>query len=141
MRKRVRRATVCVVLGLTAVTGCGSSGPSASEPTASKKVCDARSNLRQSVATVKDDLTSGNFGKARDDLPAVKDAFTQLRDAASGLKSEQTQALSPQIDALSSSLTNLTNVQSFADLQSGVAAVTSSLESLYTQIDDTLKCP
>jgi len=116
------------------IGGCGSS------KSASNKVCDAGSDLRQAVTKVTDDLAAANLGAARDDLGAVKDAFGHLQDAAGELKTEAKQAISPSVDAVSSAITSLTNAQSFADVKTAATSVASSLQSLYTQITDTLKC-
>jgi phage-related minor tail protein len=117
------------------LVACGSDSPSASE-----KVCDARSDLRKAVDNVEQDVSDGNFGKARDQLSDVTKSFDDLSQAASQLKAEQAQALKPEIDALTSTVTNLKNAQSLGDIQTGLGSILTKLQTLYTQVADTLKC-
>jgi predicted nucleic acid-binding Zn-ribbon protein len=118
------------------LAACGSS-PSAS---ASEKVCSDRSQLSNALSTVVNDLKSGNFGKAKDDVPAVRDALDSLSQSARELKSEESQSLSPQIDNLKKTATSLKDSNSLSDLLSGIDSFTSQLQSVGDQISQNLKC-
>jgi hypothetical protein len=135
-----RRAASLRVFCLLALAGfllaaCGSSGASASQ-----KVCSDRTDLNNAVTKVVNDVKSGNFGQAKDDLPAVRDAARSLSKSVKGLTSEQSQALKPQIEQVKKSASNLKNATSLSDLQSGFSSLESDLQSLSSQIGGNLKC-
>jgi outer membrane murein-binding lipoprotein Lpp len=135
MRKITRwLAVVAISAGLLA--GCGGSG----ETAAADKVCSARTDLHNAVDTVKTDVKNFNFGKAKDELANVKKSFDNLVQAAKGLKGEEAKKLQPQIDSLKTSIENLTNVTSLTELQSSLTSISSQVQSLYTEITNTLKC-
>ncbi len=135
MRKITRwLAAVAISAGLLA--GCGGSG----ETAAADKVCSARTDLHNAVDTVKTDVKNLNFGKAKDELANVKKSFDNLVQAAKGLKGEEAKKLQPQIDSLKTSIENITNVTSLTELQSSLSSVSSQVQSLYTEITNTLKC-
>ena len=134
--KRLATALVMSVLSVGALGACGSS-----QSSAAAQVCTDRTNLTKAVDGVVTDLKNLNFGKAKDGLSSVNDAFDQLKKSASKLKSEEAKALAPQIDALNSDLQDLKNVRSLTDLQAGWSKVTSQFQSMSDQITGTLKCP
>jgi outer membrane murein-binding lipoprotein Lpp len=135
MRKVTRwLAAAGISAGLLA--GCGGS----SAPTAADKVCSARTDLHNAVDTVKTDVKNLNFGKAKDELANVKKAFDNLVQAAKGLKGEEAKKLQPKIDSLKTSIENLTNVSSLTELQSSLSSISSQVQSMYTEITNTLKC-
>jgi hypothetical protein len=134
--KRLATALVMAALSVGALGACGSS-----QPSAAAQVCTDRTNLSKAVDSVITDLKNLNFGKAKDGLSNVNDAFDQLKKSASKLKSEEAKALAPQIDALSSDLQDLKNVRSLTDLEAGWSKVTSQFQSMSNQITGTLKCP
>jgi uncharacterized phage infection (PIP) family protein YhgE len=117
------------------LAACGSPSTSASQ-----KVCNDRAQLSSAVTTVIDDLHSGNFGKAKDDVPAIRDALNSLSQSAQTLKSEESQSLSPQIDNLKETVANLKGSSSLSDLQSGFNSLKSQVQSISNQISQTLKC-
>ena len=118
------------------LAACGSS-PAAS---ASEKVCNDRAQLGNAVSTVVDDLKSGNFGKAKDDVPAISDALQSLSQSARELKSEESQSLSPQIDNLKKTARGLKDSNSLPDLLAGFDSLESQLQSIGDQISQNLKC-
>ena len=135
MRKRTRWvAAVAISAGL--LGACGGS----SQTAAAEKVCTARTDLHNSFNQVKTDVTNLNFGKAKDELSTVKKNFDNLVQAAKDLKGEEAKKLQPQIDALKSNIENLTNVSSLSGLQSSLSTISSQIQSLYTDITNTLKC-
>jgi hypothetical protein len=136
--RRVRPlGLLCLLAFVGSLLAACSSSPSTS---ASQNVCNDRVQLNNAVSTVINDLHSGNFGKAKDDVPAVRDALNSLGQSAQDLKSEESQALSPQIDNLKNTVANLKNSTSRSDLQSGFNSVKSQLQSISNQISQTLKC-
>ena len=126
-------AAVAVSAGL--LGGCGGSSQSAAD-----KVCSARTDLRNSIDTVKTDVSNLNFGKAKDGLANVKQSFDNLVKSANQLKGEEAKTLQPQIDSLKTSIENLTDVSSFSELTSSLGTISSQIQSLYTEITNTLKC-
>lgn len=136
-RRAKPSALLCVVVLVGSLLAACSSNPPAS---ASQKVCNDRAALGSAVSTVVDDLKSGNFGKAKDDVPAVGDAVDSLSQSAKGLKSAESQALSPQLDNLKKTAANLKNPTSLAELQSDFSSLKSQIQSISTEIGETLKC-
>jgi hypothetical protein len=117
------------------LAACGSSSASAAQT-----VCNDRAQLSKTVSTVVADLRAGNFGKAKDDVPAARDALNSLSKSARELKAQESQSLSPQIDNLKKTVTGLTDSTSLSDLLTGIESFTSQLQSVVNQIDQTLKC-
>ena len=145
IRRSARILITFVIVGsaFAACSGGSSSGGSSgtSTPaTASQKVCEGRTQLSSAVSNLADDLRAGNFSKAKDDLPAVRDALDSLSTSAQDLKSEESHALSPQIDALKNSIATLKNSSSLSDLQSGFHSIKAQAQSISSQIEGTLKC-
>ena len=135
MRKRTRwLAAVAVSAGL--LGACGGS----SQTAAADKVCSARTDLQKSFDTVKTDVKNLNLGKAKDELSTVKKDFENLVQAAKDLKGEEAKKLQPQIDSLKSNIENLTNASSLTELKSSLTTISSQIQSLYTDITNTLKC-
>jgi hypothetical protein len=138
--RRARVANVAptaVVLALVGVllSGCGSSSPSAAQ-----KVCNDRATLNSALSTVTSDLKSGNFSQAKKDFAPVSDAFTNLKQSAQNLKAEEGQALSPQINDLTTTVTNVQSSQSLSELGTNLTSLKSQVQALSTQITNTLKC-
>jgi chromosome segregation ATPase len=137
----IRRARPIRLVGLLVSVGSLLAACSSSPaPSASQKVCDDRTQLNNAVSTVSDDLHSGNFAKAKDDLPAVRDAVNSLKKSAKELASQESQALKPQIDNLKKTAANLKNATSLSDLQTGFSSLKAQIQSIDPQIGQTLKC-
>ncbi len=134
--KKLTKSLVAVAVSVGLLGGCGGS----SESAAADKVCSARTDLHNSIDSVKTDVSNLNFGKAKDGLANVKTSFDNLVKASKQLKGEEAKKLQPQIDSLKTSIDNLTNVSSLSELTSSLGTVSSQIQSLYTQITDTLKC-
>ena len=134
-RARPLRLLCSLVLFGCLLAACGSSPASASQT-----VCNDRAQLSQAVSTVVDDLRSGNFGEAKDGVPAVRDALNSLSQSARELQSQESQSLSPQIDKLKKTATGLADSTSLSDLLSGLESFASQLQSVGDQINQTLKC-
>jgi outer membrane murein-binding lipoprotein Lpp len=135
MRKLTKSlAAVAISVGL--LGGCGGT----SQTTAVEKVCTDRTDLHNAIDTVKTDLKNLNFGKAKDELPNVKKAFDNLVQSAKDLKGEEAKKLQPQIDSLKTNIDNLTNVSSLSELQSSLSTISPQIQSIYTDITNTLKC-
>jgi outer membrane murein-binding lipoprotein Lpp len=134
--RKVTKWLAAAVIGAGLLAGCGGSGESA----AADKVCSARTDLHNAVNTVKTDVKNLNFGKAKDELANVKKSFDNLVQAAKGLKGEEAKKLQPEIDSLKTSIENLTNVSSLTELESSLSSISSQVQSMYTEITNTLKC-
>jgi hypothetical protein len=129
-----------ILLALTMLAACSSS-PSASQKSAVQNVCDAKSSLQSAVNAVQSDVSSANFGQAKDGLSKVQSAFGQLEQAAKDLKSDQQKKLQPQIDAITTNISNLKNVTSVSDLSSSLSTIGSQFQALYDDVTNTLTCP
>lgn len=134
--KRLATALMTVALSVGALGACGSS-----QSSAVAQVCTDRTNLSKAVDSVATDLKNLNFGKAKDGLSNVNDAFNELQKSVQKLKSEEQKTLAPQIDQLKSDLADLKNVRSLTDLQAAWSKVTTQFQSISNQIIGTLKCP
>ena len=135
-RTRMLRWSLVAVVAVTGMAaGCGDDEPSAEE-----QVCDARTELRDSLDQVATDVTSANFGDASDDLTQVREAFDGLTAAVDDLAQEERDELSPQVDALKSDITALTDAQSLDEVQTGLATVVSQAGTIYDDIASTLDC-
>jgi outer membrane murein-binding lipoprotein Lpp len=135
--RKTTKSLVAVAISVALLGGCGGGGNEA----AVKDVCSARTDLHNAVDTVKTDVTSLNFGKAKDELANVKKAFDNLVDSAKKLKGEEAKTLQPKIDSLRTSVDNLTNVSSLSELSTSLSTISSQIQSLYSEITNTLKCP
>ena len=133
--RKVTKWLAAAVIGAGLLAGRGGSGESAAD-----KVCSARTDLHNAVNTVKTDVKNLNFGKAKDELANVKKSFDNLVQAAKGLKGEEAKKLQPEIDSLKTSIENLTNVSSLTELESSLSSISSQVQSMYTEITNTLKC-
>jgi hypothetical protein len=131
-----RRILISLAFFGCLLAACGS-GHSAS---ASQSICNDRTQLRNAVSTVAGDLRSGNFSKAKDELPAVRDALNSLSQSAQELKAQVSQTLRSPIDNLNSAVANLKDSKSLSDLLSGIDSIGSQVDAISSQIGDTLKC-
>jgi uncharacterized protein (DUF3084 family) len=136
--RKITRSLAALALSAGLLGACG--GTSASQK-AVDQVCSAGTDLHNSIDTVKTDVKNLNFGKAKDELANVQKAFNNVVQSAKKLKAEQAKALEPKIDSLKTSVHNLTSVSSLSELQSGLSTVSTQIQSLYTEITSTLKCP
>ncbi len=134
--KRIAKSLAVVAVSAGLLAGCGGNSQSA----AVEQVCSDRTNLHNSIDSVKTDVSNLNFGKAKDGLADVKKSFNNLVQSAKQLKGEEAKTLQPQIDALKTNIENLTEVSSLTQLTSSLGTISSQIQSLYTQITDTLKC-
>lgn len=116
------------------LAACGSS------PSAADQVCSDRTQLNGAVSSVTSALRSGNLSKAKDDVPAVRDAFDNLKDSVSQLAGEQRQALQPQIDNLKNTVSSLKDADSISSLASGLSSAASQIQSISQHIGDSLNC-
>lgn len=135
--RKITKSLAAVALSVALLGGCGGGGDQA----AVTDVCNAKTQLHNSVDTVKTDLTSFNFGKAKDELPNVKKAFDNLVQSAKKLTGEAKKTLQPKIDSLKSSIDNLTSASSLSELSTSLSTISSQIQSLYSEITNTLKCP
>jgi len=112
----------------------------ASADQAEQDVCDARSDLRDSVDQVATDVKAANFGDAKDSITQVGDAYDQLAASVSDLGEEQRAALEPQVEAFKTELTSLQDAESLSDITGGLDAAVTQAETIYNDVADTLSC-
>jgi uncharacterized protein (DUF3084 family) len=136
--RKITKSIAALAFSAGLLGACG--GTSANQK-AVDQVCSARTDLHNSIDTVKTDVKNLNFGKAKDELANVQKAYNNLVQSAKKLKTEEANALEPKIDSLKTSIHNLTNVSSLSELQSSLGTVSTQIQSLYTEITNTLKCP
>jgi polyhydroxyalkanoate synthesis regulator phasin len=127
-------ASLLAAVLLLAAAGCGD------DESASDRVCDARSVLRDDVQAVVDDVADGNLGDARDGLDEVQSASDDLASAVSDLGEEQRAALEPEVDQLESQVAELNNAESLEELGTGVDSVVANAESIVQDVGETLDC-
>ena len=115
-------------------------GACGSTPSAADQVCSDRSQVTSAISSVANDLRSGNFTKAKDDLSAVRSAFESLSQSVDQLATEQRQALSPQIDNLKATISGLKSSDSLSSLTTSLNSARSQLQSIGQQIGNSLNC-
>ena len=111
-----------------------------SSKSATDKVCASRSQLQSAVDAVQSDVSSGNFGDARNALSDVQTAFDQLESDVAELKADEKSKLQPQIDAIVTSISGLRNAGSLGELQADVATIRSQFQTLSGDLADDLHC-
>jgi hypothetical protein len=138
---RIRGATrlgvvaVMVVLGATA---CGDDG--GSDTSAADQVCDARADLDTAVQKVIDDVTSLNFGAARDALGDARSSLDDLVTAVGNLADEEREKIAPEVTQLQEDLSSLDDVNSIDDLTTALGDIQSKAETALSSIESDLDC-
>jgi uncharacterized phage infection (PIP) family protein YhgE len=127
-------ASLLAVVLLLAAAGC------ADDESASDRVCDARSELRDDLQAVVDDVSEGNLGDAQDGLDDVQSAYDDLASAVGDLEGEQREALEPEVDQLESEVAELGDADSLDELGAGVESVLDSAESIVQDVGEALDC-
>ena len=110
------------------------------DPSAQEQVCDARSDLRDALDEVSEDVRAANLGDAHEALGEVGDAYDELTAALENLAQQEREALGPEVEALQSDIQSLRDVQSLDQLRAGLDAVMSQAQVIYDEITDTLSC-
>jgi hypothetical protein len=101
----MRRTTLAILATLAALglASCGDDDQSSVEA-ARDEACDARSEVRDGLDAVAEDIRAGNLGDAQDDIAALRDDLVELGTAVADLTEEQRAAVQPQVDAISDAL-------------------------------------
>ena len=134
-RMTTRRFTALVAVAALAVAaGCDD------DPSAEEQVCDARTELRDALDDVSEDVQSANLGDAQEALGEAGDAYDELTAAVGELAQEEREALAPEVDALQADIQSLRDVQSLDQLGAGLDAVLSQAQVIYDDITNTLSC-
>lgn len=136
---RARRRRALVLAGPLLLVGLGAACSSDSD-TAADRVCEARAELRESFGEVNEALTAANFGDASDAMDSVREDFEALRVATEELSEAENVRLQPQIDALRVQVDEIGDVRDLAGLRSGIEAIRTSIEEIFTEISATLDC-
>jgi predicted nucleic acid-binding Zn-ribbon protein len=139
MNPVVRTATALAALALSlgALTACGSEDDSSS---AIDAACTARQDVIDSLAAVKDQLSSANFGAAKDALPAVGTAVEELQSSIKDLAADEKDKLTPEIDAVKSSWEAVKNPASITELQAALGALNTDINDLSSSLKSDLDC-
>jgi hypothetical protein len=136
--ERARRRFAAV--GVVSLTAALAIGACSDEQSTTDQVCDARSELRDSVDAVTDDISDGDFDAARDALPEVRDSYDNLVSRMDDLSDEERADLQPSVDALRETIEALPESESIEDLGSQLETVTSDLQGIVDSITDALSC-
>jgi hypothetical protein len=127
-------SAVVAVVALALAAGCDD------DPSAEERVCDARTDLREALDDVSEDVQSANLGDAQEALGEAGEAYDELTAALGDLAQEEREALAPEIDALQSDIQSLRNVENLDQLGTGLDAVLSQAQVIYDDITETLSC-
>jgi hypothetical protein len=103
-------------------------------------VCDARADLRTEVDEVKSDITSANFGDARDNVPEVRRAFDELKAETANLADEEKDKLQPQVDKVEADLNTLTSADSLGELSTALDTTRQDVDELLEALTEDLDC-
>jgi hypothetical protein len=125
------------VVSLTAVLALGACSD---DQSTTDEVCDARSELRDSVDAVTTDISDGDFDAARDALPEVRDSYDNLVSKMDDLSDEERADLQPSVDALRETIEALPESESIEDLGAQLETVTSDVQGIVNSITDALSC-
>lgn len=131
-----RAATVTALLGLAGTVLLGA----CSDESAGERVCDDRSELREQVQDVMDDVAAGNLGDARDGLDDVRQGYDELRSSVGDLAADERDELQPQVDELESQIAALGDAESADDLSATASQAVDSAKSILRQVGATLDC-
>ena len=129
-----------VLAAVLAIAAAGFAGACGDDDSASDQVCEDRSDVREGLSEVADDVAAGNFGEAQDELSDVQEDFQELQNSFEDLSAEEREELQPDIDELESQVSSLGDAQSLDDLEAGAGDVVSSIDSILSQIGDSLSC-
>jgi hypothetical protein len=138
---RIRGATRLGVLAIAIVLGasaCGDDG--GSDTSAADQVCDARADLDTAVQKVIDDVTSLNFGAARDAIGDARSSLDELVTAVRNLADEEREKIAPDVTQLQADLSSLDDVNSIDDLGTALGNIQSKAEAALSSIESDLNC-
>jgi hypothetical protein len=107
---------------------------------ASDDVCNARTELQSAAQQVRDDLTAGNSGSAKDSMEGVRTAFDNLADAVDDLKAGEKDQLQPQVDQLRTDVSSLSDSETVADARTTFERVQADLQALVDAVREDLSC-
>ena len=110
------------------------------DDSASSQVCDARSDLRDAMQSVADEVGDGNLNEARDELDDVRQDYDELQTAVGDLADDEREELAPQVDDLESQISDLRDAGSVDELSDQVGDVVDSVDSIVGEIGDDLDC-
>ena len=142
MRARSFAVTVLVLFAGVG-SACGSSGGSSSSDStesAQKTVCSNADDLKTSVNKLVDDVKSGNFGDAQDQVSTVKSDFQALEKSAQDLASSKKSAVKDDLDQVKGTLTDLSSANSTEEIQSTLNTAKKELDSTVDAVKKTVNC-
>jgi archaellum component FlaC len=138
----MRRSVIALfMLTAVAVLGAGcSSDDSSSSGSAQDAVCSDAGDFKDSVNTLVDDVKSGNFGDAKDQMSKVKSSFEDLESSAKDLASSKKSSVQDDLDSVKGTLGDLTSASSLSDIEDTLGEAESELEDAADSITKTLSC-
>jgi len=130
-----------LVLGAAACSddGGGSSSESSTDK-AQSQVCDDAGSFKDSVNKLVDDVKSGNFGDASDQLSTVESSFQALEKSVKNLSSDKKSDVQGDVDSAKKTLGDLSDANSLDDLQDTLDKAESQLKDAADSITDTISC-
>ncbi len=133
------RIAVLGTVATMALAGCSSSSGSSGGQTEAQ-VCAARATLSTSYQAMVADVKALNFGKAKDDLAAVKTAAADLGTAVQRLAAEKKVALQPEVTALTQTLQGLSEATTAAELGAGLDTAKAQFTTLLDSAATAASC-
>jgi hypothetical protein len=122
-------ATLALVAGTVALTGCSSSSSTSSGPPA---YCSARTNLENSIKGLTSLNASSGVSGLKSQVAAIENNASKLVDQAKGDFPSQTSAITSSVNALKSSVAGLSSSPSatqIATITKDAGSVVSSVAS------------
>jgi type VI protein secretion system component VasK len=135
--RRISFAVVPLSLLLLAVSVGACSSDSQSAESA---VCSDASTFKDSVSKLGTDVTSGNFGDAKDQISTVKSDLDSLESSAKKLASSKKASVQDDLNGVKGTLSDLTSATSLEDIQSTLRKAETQLNNTANSISKTLSC-
>jgi archaellum component FlaC len=129
------------VLALAVAFVAGSVGACSSDSESPKEAaCSDADTLKDSVNQLIEDVKSGNFGDAKDQLSTVKSDFEALESSAKDLASSKRASVQADLDEVKGTLGELTSAASLDDVEATLGKAESELKDTADSIRTTLSC-
>ena len=133
-------SAIAVVLVIAGAACSSDSSDSSSSKSSQDAVCSDASDLKSSVQKLGDDIKSGNFGDAKDQLSKVESDFKALETSAKDLSSSKKSSVQDDLDGVKGTLGDLSSASSLSDIESTFNKAQSELKDTTDSITKTLSC-
>jgi outer membrane murein-binding lipoprotein Lpp len=141
MRRAVFVPSVAVAIVAVVGTACGSSGGSSSSSKSQQDtVCSDAGTLQASIDTLVNDVKSGNFGNAKDQVKKVESDFRSLQSSAKSLAASKKQDVQSDVDTVKQTLDGLQSANSLSDIQGTLTTAKTQIKDSVDSLTKTLKC-